>query len=79
MSLQSARFVLTTAALLIGLYALEPYVRAYFFTATAPRAIEARGGLADFERTSITLFERVSPSVDKSWSLMVGRILLREA
>jgi 2-alkenal reductase len=63
MSPQSTRFVLIIAALLIGLYALEPYVRAYVFTATAPRAIEARGDLAEFERTSITLFERVSPSV----------------
>src|SRR4030095_2751719 len=28
-----------------------------------PRPIEARGDLADFERTAIELFERVSPSV----------------
>jgi S1-C subfamily serine protease len=63
MSPKTTRIGLILAALLIGLYTFEPYMRAYVFTATAPRAIEARGDLAEFERTTITLFERVSPSV----------------
>jgi S1-C subfamily serine protease len=55
--------LLAIALAVFGLYALEPYVRLYFFSATAPRAIEPRGELALFEQTSIALFERVSPSV----------------
>ncbi len=57
------RLVLFVACVLLGLYLVEPYTRSYFLSASAPRAIEPRGALADFERTSIALFERVSPAV----------------
>jgi S1-C subfamily serine protease len=55
--------LLIIAVVLLGLYTVEPYVRRYVLSATAPRAVEPRGELAEFERTSISLFERVSPSV----------------
>lgn len=55
--------LLTIAVVLLSFYALEPYVRRYVFSATAPRAVEPRGELAEFERTSISVFQRVSPSV----------------
>jgi 2-alkenal reductase len=63
MSQRTTHILLTIAVAFLGLYTLEPYVRNYVFSATTPRAIEPRGELAEFERTSISLFERVSPSV----------------
>lgn len=63
MSPNTSRILLVITVLLFGLYALEPYVRSYFYTATAPRTIEPRGDLGEFERTSIHIFERASPAV----------------
>jgi 2-alkenal reductase len=54
------------AALILGgsvVYLARPYIDYRLYAATDPRPIEARGDLADFERTAIELFERVSPSV----------------
>ena len=42
---------------------IEPYVRDLTQTAATPGLIEARGTLADFERTTIAVFERNSSSV----------------
>lgn len=63
MSRHTTRILLIVAIVLFGIYALGPYVRPYLFSATTPRIIEPRGDLADFERTSIALFEQVSPAV----------------
>lgn len=60
---QATTILLITVGVLLGLYTLEPYVRAYFLSASVPRSVEPRGALAEFERTSIALFKRVSPSV----------------
>lgn len=57
------RLVLLVACVLLGLYVVEPYTRSYFLSVSAPRTVEPRGALADFERTGIALFERVSPAV----------------
>ena len=53
-------------ALILGgsvVYLARPYIDYQLYAATDPRPVEARGDLADFERTAIELFERVSPSV----------------
>src|SRR5438128_808527 len=53
-------------ALILGgsaVYLARPYIDYQLYAATDSRPIEARGDLADFERTAIELFERVSPSV----------------
>jgi S1-C subfamily serine protease len=53
-------------ALILGgsaVYLARPYIDYRLYAATDPRPVEARGDLADFERTAIELFERVSPSV----------------
>src|SRR3954447_14848076 len=56
--------VLVAAVLVVlGAIALQPYIEHHFYAATTARAVEARGNLADFEQTSIAVFERVSPSV----------------
>ena len=41
----------------------RPYVDRLLFAATEPRPVEARGSLADAERTNIDIFQRASPSV----------------
>lgn len=51
------------AAVLLLFFLFQPNLRGYFFSASAPRDVQPRGALADFERTSIELFERTSPSV----------------
>ena len=54
--------LIVVAVVLVVLVAL-PYLRQSIFSATTPRPVQPRGSLADFERTTIELFERVSPSV----------------
>ena len=56
------------AALLIPIVLLavllgRPYLDTLLFAATSPRPIAARSDLADAERATIGLFDRVSPSV----------------
>jgi hypothetical protein len=46
-------------AVLLG----RPYLDTLLFAATSPRPIAARSDLAEAERATIGLFERVSPSV----------------
>ncbi|RAI38051.1 S1C family serine protease [Rhodoplanes roseus] len=41
----------------------QPWIQQQFYSATTPRAIEPRGDLAEWERTTIAIFDRVSPSV----------------
>jgi len=55
--------VLALGLIVILVFITLPYVRSYFFSATIPRTIELRGDLAEFERTTVQLFERSSPSV----------------
>jgi 2-alkenal reductase len=56
--------VLVAAMLVVlGIVALQPYIERNFYAQTVPRPIEARGSLADYERSTIALFEQASPSV----------------
>jgi 2-alkenal reductase len=60
------RTLTVIAAVILGLAVLfvaRPYVDYQLYAATTPRPIEPRGDLADYERSTIALFERVSPSV----------------
>jgi 2-alkenal reductase len=63
MSLRTTRVLLIIAFIVLGIYAIQPYVRSYLTSSTMPRLIEPRGSLADFENVSIALFEQVSPAV----------------
>lgn len=47
--------------LMAGLLA-QPYIDRLIH-ASGPRTVEARGSLLEFERTTVALFERASPSV----------------
>jgi 2-alkenal reductase len=60
------RTLAVVAAVILGLAALfvaRPYIDYQLYAQTTPRPIEPRGDLADYERSTIALFERVSPSV----------------
>jgi 2-alkenal reductase len=55
-------------ALIVGLmallgFAVQPVATRLLLSETAPRAVAARGNLSEAERSTIELFEQVSPSV----------------
>jgi 2-alkenal reductase len=55
--------ILVVLLILVGVFVAKPYVDRVLFSATTPRAIEPRVDLAEAERSTIAIFERVSPSV----------------
>lgn len=57
------RGILVAVAVLGLIWLLQPQLRPLFFSGSEPRQITARGTLADFEQTAVSLFERLSPSV----------------
>ncbi|EJW10340.1 chymotrypsin [Rhodovulum sp. PH10] len=57
------RLVLLVVAVALGVTLAQPVLQRWFYSATEPRAVEPRGDLAAFERTTIAIFDRVSPSV----------------
>ena len=57
------RVLLIGFAVIAGLFLFEPQLRQFFLAANEPRAVAPRGTLADFEQTTVALFDRVSPSV----------------
>ncbi len=63
MNPRTGRFALIWILILATIYLGDRFVRDVLMTAEEPRAVTARGTLADAERTAIDLFERASPSV----------------
>ena len=57
------RIAVFALLVVVGIYLAQPHLDRLLFSATTPRAVAPRGALADIERTTIELFERVSPSV----------------
>jgi S1-C subfamily serine protease len=57
------RFAILVLIVLLAALVGQPYVDRLLFAATSPRPIAARSDLADSERATISLFERVAPSV----------------
>jgi 2-alkenal reductase len=57
------RIMLLWAMVIVTLWLGHMLYRDLFLTADAPRAVTARGELAEFEALNIELFERISPSV----------------
>jgi 2-alkenal reductase len=49
--------------IVLGIYIAQPYFDRLLYSASTPRTVEPRGNLSDLERSTIELFERVSPSV----------------
>jgi S1-C subfamily serine protease len=63
MESRSFRYVLAFMLFVLAAMAIRPYIEYQLYAATTPRLVDARGSLADFEKSTIELFERVSPSV----------------
>jgi len=60
---KSVRYLLFAVLLVLGVMIAQPYLQQHLFSATTPRAVEPRGALADWEQTTIDIFNRASPSV----------------
>jgi S1-C subfamily serine protease len=60
---QFSRAAIVVLLVLLAVVIGRPYVDSPLFSATSPRPIAARSDLAEAERATIELFERVSPSV----------------
>ncbi|QEE38167.1 MULTISPECIES: trypsin-like peptidase domain-containing protein [unclassified Methylobacterium] len=75
---RTVRIVLAAVLILLALYVAQPYVQALLYAAETPRAVTARGDLAQSESATIALFERASPSVVHVFarSAATGRDLL---
>lgn len=58
-----ARLLIIAILLVLGVYIAQPYLDRFLYSASTPRAIEPRGSLSELERSTIQLFEKVSPSV----------------
>jgi S1-C subfamily serine protease len=69
------RLVFLALLIVLGVYIAQPYIDRLLYSATTPRAVEPRGSLSDLERSTIELFERVSPSVVQ----VVGRAAALES
>jgi S1-C subfamily serine protease len=54
---------LTLIVVVVGIYLLRPTIERQLFADFTPRKVEARGDLAQFEKLTIEIFERVAPSV----------------
>jgi len=57
------RLALLVLIILLGVLVVQPYIDRALFSAATPRAVEPRGDLADVERSTVKIFEQVSPSV----------------
>jgi S1-C subfamily serine protease len=57
------RILVVALLVVLGLYFAQPFFDRFLYSASTPRSVEPRGNLTEIERTSIDLFERVSPSV----------------
>ena len=64
------RIALIVVLVLLAALVSQPYVFRLMFSATSPRPVEPRGELAEIEKSTIELFQRVSPSVVQ----VVGRV-----
>src|ERR1700730_6429045 len=58
-----SKMVVGAPLVVLAVYFAEPYVNRLLFSASTPGAVQARGNLAEIERTSIEIFEHASPSV----------------
>jgi hypothetical protein len=60
---RSVRWIGLAILIVLEFIALRPYVEDRLYSANTPRSVEPRGSLADYEKSTIEIFQRVSPSV----------------
>ncbi|HEX2554953.1 MAG TPA: trypsin-like peptidase domain-containing protein [Microvirga sp.] len=63
MSDRLVRIALFVLIALLAVFVAEPYVTRFLYSGTDPRIVAPRGDLAADERSTIELFQRISPSV----------------
>ena len=61
MSSRFFRFALIVVLLLLAAQVMQPYVFRLMFEATTSRPVTPRGDHSEIERSTIALFEKVSP------------------
>jgi 2-alkenal reductase len=57
------RIALIVVLALLAAFVAEPYIARFLFAENTPRAVTARGDLAESEKATIDLFQKLSPSV----------------
>jgi 2-alkenal reductase len=57
------RVLLAVLLVLLAIAVVQPLVDRWLVMQSAPRPVDARGSLSEFETTSVRLFETISPSV----------------
>ncbi|HEY7666439.1 MAG TPA: trypsin-like peptidase domain-containing protein [Xanthobacteraceae bacterium] len=72
---RTARILIVALLIVLGFYFGQPYFDRLMYSASTPRAVEPRGSLSEVERTTIDIFQRISPSVVQ----VVGRAGTMEA
>ncbi|RDI59823.1 S1C family serine protease [Microvirga subterranea] len=60
---RTTRALMVVIAVLLAILVAQPYLNTYLLAARQPRPPAPRGDLADFERTTIRIFESAAPSV----------------
>ena len=63
MSQRITNLLIVALLVVLGIYIAQPQIDRWLYSASTPRTVTARGNLSDLERSTIELFERVSPSV----------------
>jgi 2-alkenal reductase len=58
-----SRSLLLATVVLLAILAFGPYVDRWLYASTEPRPIAPRGDLAEYERSTISIFRTVAPSV----------------
>ena len=63
MSQRITNLLLIALLIAVGVYIAQPQIDRWLYSASTPRTVAPRGNLSDLERSTIELFQRVSPSV----------------
>src|SRR6516165_9555165 len=63
MSQRITNLLIIALLIVVGIYIAQPRIDRWLYSASTPRTVAPRGNLSDLERSTIELFERVSPSV----------------
>src|ERR1700732_2227914 len=63
MSQRITNLLIIALLIILGVYVAQPQIDRWLYSASTPRTVAPRGNLSDLERSTIELFQRVSPSV----------------
>ena len=72
MSQRINNLLIIALLIVVGIYIAQPRIDRWLYSASTPRTVAPRGNLSELERSTIELFERVSPSVVQVVSRAAG-------